>query len=73
MKFVFKVHIKAKHAQLLHMLCFNVNLKITFVFEFGNAQRTMEILWMLMVVMLRKLKESLAWSLSPPPLPPSPT
>ena len=49
------------------MLCFNVNLKIRFIFEFGNTKRKMEILWMPMVVMLRKLiklKENLAWSLS---------
>ena len=35
-----KVHIKAKHAQLSFMLCFNMDLKIRFYFEFGDTQRT---------------------------------
>ena len=35
-----KVHIKAKHAQLSIMRCFNMDLKIRFYFEFGDTQRT---------------------------------
>jgi hypothetical protein len=35
-----EVHIKAKHAQLSFMLCFNMDLKIRFYFEFGHTQRT---------------------------------
>ena len=37
---------------LLFRLCFNVNPKIKFNFEFGNTQRTLKILWKPMVVML---------------------
>ena len=61
MKSDFKVHIKTKHARLLFMLQFNVNLKIRFSFDFGNTQRTLEILWKPMVVMWRKLKVNLSW------------
>jgi hypothetical protein len=35
-----KVHIKAKHAQLSFMLCFNMDLKIRFYFEFDGRQKT---------------------------------
>lgn len=40
MKSDFKVRIKAKHKQQLNMICFNVDLKSGFYFEFGNTQRT---------------------------------
>ena len=43
-KYDIKVHIKAKHEKHLNMLCFNVDLKIRFNFEFEHTRITMWIL-----------------------------
>ena len=40
MKSDLKVHIKAKPEQQRGMICFNVDLKIKFYFEFGNTRMT---------------------------------
>ena len=37
----FKVHIKAKLEQQMSTICFNVDLKIRFNFEFENTRMTM--------------------------------
>ena len=42
MKSDFKVHIKAKPEQQRGMICFNVDLKIRFYFEFGNTWMTIQ-------------------------------
>ena len=42
MKSDFKVHIKAKPEQQRGMICFNVDLKIRFYFEFGNTRTTIQ-------------------------------